>query len=75
MQLPMNKNIIKEQMEKKLTVFSWMHPVAAFLLMFVLVPLGILCGVMFAAMIFSAPMLLSAGCNDLNAALMLSGFC
>ena len=75
MQSPMNKNVLKDQIEKKLTVFSWMHPIAAFLLMFVLVPVGILCGVMVAAMIFSAPMLLAASCSHLNAVLMLSVFC
>lgn len=75
MQSPMNKNVLEDQIEKKLTVFSWMHPVATFLLMFVFVPVGILCGVMFAAMIFSAPMLLAASCCHLNAVLMLFVFC
>lgn len=59
MQSPVKKEMIRDQMEKKLTMFSWTHPIATFLMLFVFVPIGILCGVMLAAMIFSAPMLLS----------------
>lgn len=75
MKLPMKNGTLKDRLEKEVTVFSWMHPVAAFLLLFVFVPMGILCSVIFAAMVISAPMLLSANCFHLNAVFMLSVFC
>lgn len=53
-----HRDNFKNQLEKKLSLFSWTHPLAAFLLFFILVPVGILCGVMAAVFVLSVPMMI-----------------